>query len=98
MSDIRAKNTCPEMTVRRIVHRMGFRYRLHVRELPGKPDLVLRWLKKAIEVRGCFWHQYEGCIDSHIPTSRMEHWRPKLMKNVERDKLKKAKLAAHGKY
>lgn len=59
MSNIRAKNTSPEIEVRRIVHGMGFRYRLHVPELPGQPDLVLPRLKKIIEVRGCFWHQHE---------------------------------------
>lgn len=96
MRNIRAKNTSPEMMVRRIVHSMGFRYRLHVPELPGKPDLVLPRLRKIIEVRGCFWHQHEGCIDSHIPKSRMEYWRPKLMKNVERDKINQSKLVADG--
>lgn len=96
MRNIRAKNTSPEMMVRRIVHRMGFRYRLHVPGLPGKPDLVLTRLKKIIEVRGCFWHQHEGCIDSHVPKSRMEYWRPKLTKNVERDKINQAKLIADG--
>jgi DNA mismatch endonuclease (patch repair protein) len=96
MSNIRGRNTSPEMMVRRIVHGMGFRYRLHVRELPGKPDLVLPRLKKIIEVYGCFWHQHEGCIDSHIPKSRVDYWRPKLVKNVERGKLNQAKLAAIG--
>ena len=96
MRNIRAKNTAPEITVRRIVHGMGFRYRLHVPKLPGKPDLVLSRLKKIIEVRGCFWHQHEGCIDSHVPKSRMEYWRPKLIKNVERDKINQAKLMADG--
>lgn len=96
MSNIRGKNTCPEMTVRRIVHAMGLRYRLHVPELPGKPDLVFPRVKKIIEVRGCFWHQHEGCIDSHIPKSRIEYWQPKLMKNVERDHLNQARLAADG--
>lgn len=96
MRSIRAKNTSPEMMVRRTVHRMGFRYRLHVPDLPGKPDLVLPRLKKIIEVRGCFWHQHSGCIDSHIPKSRADYWRPKLTKNVERDKLNQAKLIADG--
>lgn len=82
--------------MRRIVHGLGFRYRLHVPELPGKPDLVLPRLKKIIEIRGCFWHQHEGCIDSHIPKSRTEYWRPKLLKNVERDNLNYAELTAAG--
>ncbi len=96
MSKIRAKNTSPEMMVRRIVHSMGFRYRLHVRELPGKPDLVLPRLKKIIEIRGCFWHQHEGCVESHFPKSQIEYWRPKLTKNVERDRLNESKLTSNG--
>jgi DNA mismatch endonuclease, patch repair protein len=64
---------------------MGFRYRLHAAQLPGKPDLVFARLRKIIEVRGCFWHQHEGCIDSHIPKSRIGYWLPKLKRNRERD-------------
>ena len=86
MRNIRSRDTSPEMIVRRLVHNMGFRYRLHVSSLPGKPDLVLARLRKIIEVRGCFWHQHPGCIDSHIPKSRVEYWRPKLAGNRKRDK------------
>jgi DNA mismatch endonuclease (patch repair protein) len=86
MRRIRAKNTTPEITVRRLIHSMGFRYRLHVAQLPGKPDLVFARLQKIVEVRGCFWHQHEGCPDSHIPKSRVEYWRPKLKRNQERDR------------
>ena len=86
MRRIRSKHTSPEMIVRRLVHGMGFRYRLHVPTLPGKPDLVLWRLKRIIEVRGCFWHQHRGCIDSHIPKSRISYWRPKLARNQRRDK------------
>jgi DNA mismatch endonuclease, patch repair protein len=86
MRRIRSKDTSPEMTVRRMVHGMGFRYRLHSSTLPGKPDLVFPRLKKIIEVRGCFWHQHDGCMDSHIPKSRTEYWRPKLARNQERDR------------
>jgi DNA mismatch endonuclease, patch repair protein len=85
MRQIRAKNTSPEIAVRRLVHGLGFRYRLHSPTLPGKPDLVLTRLKKIIEVRGCFWHQHGKCIDSHIPKSRLEYWRPKLKRNHDRD-------------
>jgi DNA mismatch endonuclease (patch repair protein) len=74
------------MAVRRLVHGMGFRYRLHVPDLPGKPDMVFPRLRKIIEVRGCFWHQHKGCIDSRIPKSRIEYWRPKLVGNQQRDK------------
>jgi DNA mismatch endonuclease, patch repair protein len=85
MRRIRAKNTAPEMVVRRLVHGMGFRYRLHVPDLPGKPDLVFPRLNKIIEVRGCFWHQHGRCIDSHIPKSGLDYWGPKLERNTERD-------------
>jgi len=86
MRRIKSKGTKPELVVRRLVHSMGFRFRLHAAELPGKPDLVFPGLKKLIEVKGCFWHQHKGCIDSRIPKSRAEYWRPKLRKNVRRDK------------
>lgn len=86
MSHIRSEDTSPELIVRRLAYRMGFRYRLHVARLPGRPDLVFCRLKKVIEVRGCFWHQHKGCKDSHIPRSGTEYWRPKLAGNVSRDK------------
>ena len=86
MRQIKSRDTRPEMVVRRLVHASGYRYRLHVANLPGKPDLVFRSLKRIIEVRGCFWHQHTGCIDSHIPQTRMEYWIPKLSRNQQRDK------------
>jgi DNA mismatch endonuclease (patch repair protein) len=85
MRSIKGRDTSPEMVVRRLVHAMGFRYRLHVAELPGKPDLVFVRLKRIIDVRGCFWHQHIGCGDGHIPKSRAEYWVPKLARNKERD-------------
>lgn len=96
MRRIRAKHTSPEIIVRRLVHKMGYRYRLHSPKLPGKPDLVFHRLKKIIEVRGCFWHQHEGCIDSHIPKSRREYWRPKLKGNRKRDEENGRKLKKLG--
>ena len=96
MAKIRAKNTSPEMLVRRLVHSLGYRYRLHSPKLPGKPDVVLTHLKRIIEVRGCFWHQHEGCIDSHIPKSRTDYWAPKLQRNQERDHENLRKLRAQG--
>ena len=96
MRQIRAKDTTPELIVRRIVHSMGFRYRLHVAKLPGKPDLVFAKMAKIIEVRGCFWHQHKGCIDSHIPKSRIEYWAPKLRRNQERDRQNLKTLGALG--
>jgi len=86
MRRIKAKDTTPELVVRRLVHGMGFRYRLHVHALPGRPDLVFPRLKKIIQVHGCFWHQHTGCRQSHIPKSRIEYWRPKLTKTKRRDR------------
>jgi DNA mismatch endonuclease (patch repair protein) len=96
MRRIRSTNTSPEMIVRRLVHGMGFRYRLHVTRLPGKPDLVFARMKKIIEVRGCFWHRHKGCIDCHIPKSRGDYWLPKLRRNEARDRENMRKLKALG--
>jgi DNA mismatch endonuclease (patch repair protein) len=96
MRRIRSTNTSPEMVVRRLVYGMGFRYRLHVAKLPGKPDLVFTKLHRIIEVRGCFWHQHRGCIDSHIPKSRTDYWRPKLKGNQQRDRANQKALQAAG--
>jgi DNA mismatch endonuclease (patch repair protein) len=85
MRRIRSKGMKPEMVVRQLAHGMGYRYRLHSPKLPGKPDLVFPRLKKIIEVRGCFWHQHGGCVDSHVPKSRVDYWRPKLQRNQQRD-------------
>ena len=86
----------PELAVRRLVHAMGYRFRLHVSDLPGKPDIVLARKKKIIEVRGCFWHQHGKCVDSHIPKSRIQYWRPKLQGNQRRDKKNTRALEALG--
>jgi DNA mismatch endonuclease, patch repair protein len=96
MRRIKSKGMKPEMVVRRLVHGMGFRYRLHVANLPGKPDLVFPRLGKIIEVRGCFWHQHGRCIDSHIPKSRLDYWLPKLERNQIRDKVNVRQLQALG--
>lgn len=85
MSGIRGKNTKPEMLVRRLLHSMGYRYRLHARELPGKPDIVFRRQRIAIFVHGCFWHQHSGCRLSRMPKSRVCFWQPKLEANKLRD-------------
>ena len=85
MSRIKSSNTKPEMIVRRLVYHSGFRYRLHVKDLPGKPDLVFKSRKKIIFVHGCFWHQH-GCNHYRMPHSRLDYWIPKLQRNVERDK------------
>lgn len=87
MRRIKSKNTGPELIVRRIVAGMGFRYRLHRRDLPGKPDLVVSRLRKIIFVHGCFWHFHNapGCLDGRLPKSRPEYWIPKLNGNRRRD-------------
>ena len=85
MSRIRAKDTKPEMIVRRLVSSLGHRYRLHRKGLPGKPDLACGPTKKAVFVHGCFWHQHTGCREGRLPGTRIEYWKPKLFRNVERD-------------
>jgi len=84
MSRIRSKNTKPEMIVRKMLHKHGIRYRLHARDLPGKPDLSNKEKKFAIFVNGCFWHQHKGCKRASIPKSNTEYWIPKLKKNINR--------------
>lgn len=85
MRAIRSKDTKPEIAIRSALHAAGFRYRLHVRDLPGKPDIVLPRYKLAIQVRGCFWHGHT-CHDGHVPKSRVDYWPNKLARNVERDR------------
>lgn len=85
MSRVKGKNTKPEMIVRRLVWSMGYRYRLHDKKLPGKPDLVFRRLYKVVFVHGCYWHRHEGCKLARLPKSRREFWIPKLEANKVRD-------------
>jgi len=85
MSRIRSRDTAPEMTVRRLIYGMGFRYRLCATDLPGKPDLVFRKDRKVIFVHGCFWHCHSACIDGHSPKTNTRYWRPKLARNKVRD-------------
>lgn len=85
MSRIKGKNTKPEMLVRKYLHAQGFRYGLHNKKLPGKPDLVLTKHKTVIFVHGCFWHSHEQCRYFVIPKTRTEWWREKLSKNKEND-------------
>lgn len=85
MAKVGSKNTKPEMVVRRLAHAMGFRYRLHDRRLPGRPDLVFRGRGKVVFVHGCFWHRHEGCALARLPKSRLEFWVPKLEGNRQRD-------------
>lgn len=85
MSRVRSANTKPELEVRRLIHGMGYRYRLRSKDVPGRPDLVFRRCKKVIFVHGCFWHQH-GCQQYRMPKSRLKFWLPKLEQNVARDK------------
>lgn len=85
MRRIRKVDTRPELVVRRAAHRLGYRFRLHRRDLPGTPDLVFPRLRKAVLVHGCFWHQHAGCRLARLPRSRLDYWLPKLRRNRERD-------------
>ena len=85
MSRIRSQNTIPELFVRSLLHRAGYRYRLHVRELPGSPDIVFPKYKAVIEVRGCFWHNHFSCPNAKLPETRREFWERKISLNVLRD-------------
>ncbi|HEX8341547.1 MAG TPA: DNA mismatch endonuclease Vsr [Tepidisphaeraceae bacterium] len=95
MRAVRSKDTTPELIVRRIVHRLGYRFRLHVKSLPGTPDVVLARHRKIIEIRGCFWHMHH-CGRCTIPLARHEWWKRKLMRNAERDRLSIRKLRRGG--
>lgn len=86
MSGISGKNTKPEVTVRKVLHKMGFRYRLHVASLPGCPDIVLPKYKKIIFVNGCFWHGHSGCKRSARPHTNADFWNKKIEGNISRDK------------
>lgn len=98
MRAIRSTGMKPELAVRRLVHSMGYRYRLHRKDLPGKPDLVFGPRRKVIFVHGCFWHQHSdpGCKIARMPKSKPDYWKPKLARNVERDRQHQAELEANG--
>lgn len=96
MSRVRGKNTRPEMIVRKMLHKAGFRYRLHVPGLPGKPDLVFAGRRKVIFIHGCFWHMHEGCALARMPKSRVDFWTTKLQGNRERDSRNLAELQHAG--
>lgn len=84
MSRIKGANTKPEIRVRSVLHRMGYRFRLHRRDLPGKPDIVLPKYETVIFVHGCFWHRHPGCRFAYTPKSRIAFWTTKFHRNVER--------------
>ncbi|HWK87275.1 MAG TPA: DNA mismatch endonuclease Vsr [Xanthobacteraceae bacterium] len=86
MRAIRSTGMKPEMRVRQRIHAMGYRFRLHKSELPGKPDIVFARRRKVIFVHGCFWHQHKGCKHCRKPKSNQSYWLPKLARNVRRDR------------
>lgn len=96
MRGVKQKDTKPELLVRRALHARGYRFRLHRKDLPGKPDIVLPRHGLAIFVHGCFWHQHEACKDGRLPASNEDYWLPKLARNVERDKEKALALQEAG--
>ena len=96
MSRIKSKDTTPERIVRSFLHRNGFRFRLHVKDLPGKPDIVLPKYKTVIEIRGCYWHRHEGCKDAATPSSNTDFWQKKFSENIARDKRTEQELKALG--
>ena len=96
MRSVGQKNTGPEKAVRKIVHSLGFRFRLHRKDLPGTPDLVLPRLKKVVFVHGCFWHRHEGCSRATTPKTRFEYWQAKFIRNKTRDAAALAALKEQG--
>ncbi len=96
MSRIRGKNTKPELAVRRAAHALGFRFRLHRRDLPGCPDLVFPRLGKVVFVHGCYWHRHPRCRYAYSPKSNVKFWQEKFSANVARDRLAIRELKKHG--
>ena len=92
MSRVASKNTKPELVVRSYLHRKGFRFRIHSRQLPGNPDMVLPKHRTVILIHGCFWHRHQDCSRTTMPSSRVDFWRDKFEKNVSRDQKNQALL------
>lgn len=96
MRRIRSTSSKPELVVRSMIWKMGFRYRLHLKNLPGKPDIVFTAKRKVVFIHGCFWHQHAGCKYAAKPKSHSNYWNPKLAKNIERDRLNQEALINMG--
>ncbi|WP_338736198.1 very short patch repair endonuclease [Asticcacaulis sp. DW145] len=96
MSRVTGKNTKPELVVRRLLHALGYRFRLHAKDLPGRPDIVFRKRHKAIFIHGCFWHGHGGCRKAKVPATRSEFWIHKIETNKSRDTRKEDELRALG--
>jgi DNA mismatch endonuclease (patch repair protein) len=95
MRAFKSRDTAPELAVRGLAHRMGYRFRLHRKDLPGTPDLVFVSLRKVIFIHGCFWHSH-GCKLTRLPSSNLDYWLPKLRRNRDRDARNAQELAAAG--
>lgn len=96
MSRIKGKDTKPELLVRKFLHKNGFRYRLHVKDMPGKPDIVLPKYKTVIFIHGCFWHGHEGCKYYVVPKTRTDWWLNKINGNISKDSRAEAALILQG--
>ena len=96
MSRIKSRDTKPELIVRSLLHRMGYRFRLHKKDLSGKPDIVLPKYKTVIFVHGCYWHRHPGCKYAYNPKSKKDFWQNKFNQNVKRDKINQAQLKEMG--
>lgn len=96
MSRIRGKNTGPEIALRRLLHRLGYRFRIHAKGLPGTPDVVFPKRRKVLFVHGCFWHRHPGCSKAYVPKTRQSFWADKFAANVARDERNYLKLREQG--
>ena len=96
MRAVKGKDTKPEMTVRRLAHALGYRFRLHRKDLPGKPDLVFPGRNKVIFVHGCFWHGHDCARGSRVPATNTDYWLAKVARNTERDEKARAALEQKG--
>ncbi|MEK7092562.1 MAG: DNA mismatch endonuclease Vsr [Patescibacteria group bacterium] len=96
MSRIRSKNTAPEKVVRKILSKLGLRYRLHAKQLPGKPDIIIKRDGVAVFINGCFWHQHKGCKRKTMPKENRDYWKPKLEMNVAKQKANIKRLKKDG--
>jgi DNA mismatch endonuclease (patch repair protein) len=96
MARVKGKNTKPELTLRSALHARGFRFRIHRGDLPGRPDITLRRWNAVIFIDGCFWHGHAGCPNFRLPKSNADFWRAKIARNIERDAVARAALAAQG--
>lgn len=96
MRKVRSKNTTPELVVRSVLHRLGFRFRLHRKDLPGNPDIVLPRHNTIVFVHGCFWHRHKGCKAASMPATKAEYWEEKFRRTVKRDNVNIRSLRKSG--